>query len=242
MDILTKSIFEFIGTAVLILLGDGVVACTTLKGSKGNGGGWTVITLAWGFAVMCGVFIAGPYSGAHLNPAVTLGLAVAGSFPWRDVMPYVIAQMAGGFVGAVAVYIYYKDHYDATDDKATKLGTFCTMPAIMNKPRNFFCEVVGTWLLVFVIMMFAEKGNASGVALGATGAFPVTMLIMSIGMSLGGATGSAINPARDLAPRLAHALLPIKGKGGSGWGYSWVPVFGPLAGAVLAAATYMALF
>lgn len=236
-----QSIYEFIGTAVLILLGDGVVACCTLNGSKGNGGGWAVITLAWGFAVMCGVFIAGPYSGAHLNPAVSIGLAAAGLFPWTSVPAYIVAQMAGGLLGAVLVYIFYKDHYDATEDAATKLGTFCTMPAIMNKPRNFFCEIVGTFLLVFVIMMLGTQNNAPDVALGGVGAFPVTMLIMAIGMSLGGTTGYAINPARDLAPRIAHAILPIKGKGDSGWGYSWVPVLGPTVGGLLAAALFVVL-
>ncbi len=234
----TQCVFEFIGTAVLILLGDGVVASTLLKGSKGYGGGWIVITVAWGLAVMCGVFIAGPYSGAHLNPAVSVGLAVAGSFPWASVPAYVAAQLAG----AVLVYIFYKDHYDATDDAGTKLATFCTMPAIMNKPRNLFCEAVGTMLLVLAILLLAREENTAAVGLGSIGAFPVTMLIMAIGMSLGGATGYAINPARDLAPRLAHALLPVRGKGASGWGYAWVPVAGPLAGAVLAAGLYLALF
>ena len=171
-----------------------------------------MITIAWGLAVMCGVLIAGPYSGAHLNPAVSVGLAVAGSFPWAYVPGYVAAQLLGGFCGAVVVYLYYKDHFDATDDPAAKLGVFCTMPAIMDKPRNLFCEVVGTFLLVFVIL--------------------------AIGMSLGGTTGYAINPARDLPPRLAHALLPIRGKGGSGWDYSWVPVAGPLLGALAAGLIY----
>lgn len=237
-----QCVFEFIGTAVLILLGDGVVASSLLKGSKGNGGGWTVITLGWGFAVMCGVFIAGPYSGAHLNPAVSVGLAVAGAFPWTSVPAYILAQMLGGGLGAVLVYLFYKDHYDSTGDAAICLGTFCTSPAILNKPRNLFCEVVGTWLLVFVILMFATAGNTPTVGMGALGAMPVTMLIMAIGMSLGGATGYAINPARDLAPRIVHALLPIKGKGSSEWGYAWVPVVGPLLGAVLAAGLYLALF
>ncbi len=236
-----QCIYEFIGTAVLILLGDGVVASSLLGKSKGYGGGWTVITLAWGFAVMCGVFIAGPHSGAHLNPAVSLGFAVAGAFPWSSVPAYVAAQLLGGFVGAVLVYIFYKDHFDVTDDAATKLGVFCTMPAIMNKPRNFFCEVLGTFLLVFVILIIATPENTPAVGLGASGAFPVTMLIMAIGMSLGGATGYAINPARDLPPRIAHAILPIKGKGPSGWGYSWVPVLAPLAGAVVAALLYLLL-
>ena len=242
ITLFTKCLFEFIGTLVLILLGDGVVASNCLKGSKGFNGGWVVITLAWGLAVMCGVFIAGPYSGAHLNPAVTLGLAVAGSFEWSEVVPYVVAQMLGGFLGAVLVYLFYKDQFDLTDDKATKLGVFCTAPAVMNKPRNFFCEVVGTWLLIFVILAIGNKENTPEMGMGALGAFPVTMLIMAIGMSLGGTTGYAINPARDLAPRIAHAILPIKGKGGNEWSYSWVPVFGPLVGAVLAAVVYGAVY
>lgn len=238
----TKCLFEFIGTAILILLGDGVVASSILKDSKGYNGGWVVITMAWGFAVMCGVFIAGPYSGAHLNPAVSIGLAAAGVFPWAFVPGYIIAQLLGGFVGAVLVYLFYKDHYDATDDADSKLGTFCTMPAIMDKPRNFFCEIVGTFLLVFVILALAIKGNAPEIGMGSLGAFPVTFLIMAIGMSLGGTTGYAINPARDFPPRLAHFLLPIKGKRDSGWGYSWVPVVGPIAGACIAAAVYLIVF
>ncbi len=238
----TKALFEFIGTAVLILLGDGVVASNILKGSKGYNGGWVVVTMAWGFAVMCGVFIAGPYSGAHLNPAVSIGLATAGVFPWAYVPAYLVAQLLGGFVGAVLVWLFYKDHYDVTDDADAKLATFCTMPAIMNKPRNFFCETVGTFLLVFVILALAIQANTPDIGMGSLGAFPVTFLIMAIGMSLGGATGYAINPARDLPPRIAHYLLPIKGKGNSGWGYSWVPVFGPLVGAVAAAVLYLIVF
>ena len=239
---LTKCLFEFIGTFVLILLGDGVVACTTLNKSKGLGGGWVVITLGWGLAVMCGVFIAGPYSGAHLNPAVTLGLAVAGQFSWAAVVPYIIAQMMGGFLGGAAVYAFYKDHFDACSDADTKLGIFCTMPAIRNDKRNFFCEALATWLLVFVILAFSTKGNTPVVGLGSLGALPVTCLIMAIGMSLGGATGYAINPARDLAPRLAHELLPIKGKRDSGWSYSWIPVAGPLVGGLVAAACFALVY
>lgn len=242
MELLTKCIFEFIGTMVLVLLGDGVCAGNSLKKTNGNGGGWVVITLGWGFAVMCGVFIAGPYSGAHLNPAVSLGLAVAGSFAWAEVLPYVVAQMLGGFCGAVLVWLFYKDHYDATEDTAAVLGTFCTMPAIPNKWRNLFCEALATWLLVFCILMFSTEGNTPEIGLGSAGAFPVTMLIMSIGMSLGGTTGYAMNPARDLSPRLAHFLLPFKHKGDSGWHYSWVPVAGPAIGACAAAAMYLLLF
>lgn len=251
MTLLTKCMFEFIGTLVLILLGDGVCCATSLNKSKAKGAGWAVVTLGWGLAVMCGVFIAGPYSGAHLNPAVTLGFAVSGKFVWCAVMPYVIAQMLGGFAGAVMVYMFYKDHFDATEDKATKLGVFCTAPAIMNKGRNFFCEAVATWLLVFVILALGTKENVpglsmdpevAGISMGDLGAFPVTMLIVAIGMSLGATTGYAINPARDLGPRVAHAVLPIKDKGSNGWGYSWVPVAGPIVGGTLAALTYMLVY
>ncbi len=224
---------EFLGTLILVLLGDGVCACMGLNKSKGQGGGWIVITLGWGLAVMAGVFVAHA-SGAHLNPAVSIGLAAAGLFPWENVLPYSVAQMIGGFVGAILVWIMYKDHFDATDDPDGKLGTFCTMPAIDNKPRNFLQEVVCTFVLVLLIICLGTYG--SDVAnIGGNSAWPVTMVIVSIGMSLGGVTGYAMNPARDLSPRIAHAILPMKGKRDSGWGYSWVPVLGPIAGAVLAA-------
>ena len=241
-DVFVKCLFEFIGTAILVLFGDGVVASNCLKKSKGENGGWVVITLAWGLAVMLGVFISGPYSGAHLNPAVTLGLAAAGTFSWSLVAPYIVAQMLGGFVGAVLVYAFYKDHYDATDDPAVKLGTFCTAPAIRNYGRNFFSELLGTFVLVFVILALSIQGNTPEVGMGALGAFPVAMLIVALGMSLGGTTGYAINPARDLAPRLAHAVLPIKGKGTNDGAYSWIPVVGPLVGGVLAAGAYCLIF
>ena len=247
-----KYIFEFIGTMVLILLGDGVCAAASLDKSKAKGAGWVVITMGWGFAVMVGVFIAGSVSGAHLNPAVSIGCAVAGTMEWSAVPGYVIAQMLGGFAGATLVWLFYKDHYDATQDPDTKLGTFCTMPAIEgHRMRNFFCEAVASWLLVFVILVFGVDANiptleAAGqhlhIGMGELGAIPVTSLIMAIGMSLGGATGYAINPARDLSPRIAHAILPLKGKRDSGWGYSWVPVAGPIVGAILAALTYLALY
>lgn len=241
-DVFVKCLFEFIGTAILVLFGDGVVASNCLKKSKGENGGWVVITLAWGLAVMLGVFISGPYSGAHLNPAVTLGLAAAGTFSWSLVVPYIVAQMLGGFVGAVLVYAFYKDHYDATDDPAVKLGTFCTAPAIRNYGRNLFSEIIGTFVLVFVILALATRGNTPELGMGAIGAFPVSMLIIALGMSLGGTTGYAINPARDLAPRIAHAVLPIKGKGSSDWAYSWVPVLGPVIGGILAAALYCLVY
>ena len=248
----TQYLFEFIGTMVLILLGDGVCAATSLDKSKAKGAGWIVITMGWGFAVMVGVFISGSVSGAHLNPAVSIGCALAGTMAWSAVPGYVIAQMLGGFAGAALVWMFYKDHYDLTDDPDTKLGTFCTMPAIEgHKIRNFFCEALATWLLVFVILVFGVDANvptldAGGahlhIGMGELGAIPVTYLIMAIGMSLGGATGYALNPARDLSPRLAHAILPMKNKRDSGWGYSWVPVAGPIAGAALAALTYILLY
>ena len=241
-------LFEFIGTLVLVLLGDGVCAATSLNYSKAKGAGWVVIALGWGLAVMMGVLIAGPVSGAHLNPAVTLGLAIAGVFSWKLVFGYIVAQMLGGFVGAVLVWVFYKDHYKATADQPdTILGTFCTMPAISNPWRNVVCEVIATCVLVFVILALGTNGNAfvigsTAASTGAIGSWPVTCLIMSIGMSLGGTTGYALNPARDLSPRCAHAVLPIDGKRDSGWSYSWIPVAGPMIGAVLAAALYLLVF
>ena len=242
MTLLSECLFEFLGTMVLLLLGDGVVACISLNKSKGQGAGWVVATLAWGFAVMVGVFIAGPFTGAHLNPAVSLGLAIAGQFEWSKVAAYSVAQILGGMCGSILMYLFYKDHFDATEDADTKLSCFCTIPAIRNKGRNFFCELLGTWLLMFGILVLSTKGQTPEFALGGVSALPVTMLIMVIGMSLGGATGYAINPARDLGPRIAHALLPIKGKRSSDWGYSWVPVVGPVVGAVIAAAMFLLIF
>lgn len=233
-SVLTKFVFELIGTMVMILMGDGVCACVTLNKSKGQNSGWVVITLAWGLAVMCGVLIAGPYTGAHLNPAVTLGLAIAGLFPWNLVAPYVVAQMLGGALGAVMVWAVYKDHYDATPDVDAKLGTFCTIPAIRNYGRNCFVEMVATLVLVGIIIGFSTAGNKAGLA--ALGPIPVTLLIVALGMSLGGPTGYAMNPARDLSPRIVHALLPLKNKRDSDWAYAWVPVVGPLLGAAIAGA------
>ena len=238
-----KCVFEFLGTLVLILMGDGVCANVSLEKSKAKGAGWVVVAIAWGLAVMMGVFISGPYSGAHLNPAVSVGLALAGKFAWSAVLPYCIAQLLGGFCGAVLVYLFFKDHYDATADQPeVMLSTFCTIPAIANKWRNFFCEAIGTFVLVFIILCFSTSGNTPEVGMGSLGAIPVTCLIIAIGMSLGGTTGYAINPARDFPPRLAHAILPLKGKGGSGWNYSWVPILGPIAGGALAAGIFLLVF
>lgn len=223
-------LFEFIGTAILILLGDGVVANVILKGTKGHNSGWIVITIAWGLAVFVAAFISAPYSGAHLNPALTVGLALAGSFD-GNVIGYIIAQMLGGVFGASLVYLFYKPHFDVEEDSTTKLGVFCTIPAIRNYTYNFISELIGTYLLVFGILFVAGSEMA--------GPYPVALLIVVIGMSLGGTTGYAINPARDLGPRIAHAILPIKGKRDSDWAYSWVPVVGPVVGAILAAGSYL---
>ena len=238
LPLIAQCLFEFLGTFVMILLGCGVVACVSLKKSKGEAGGWVVVTLAWGLAVMCGVFIAGPYTGAHLNPAVSVGLAIAGKFPWAFVVPYIFAQVMGAFCGATVVYIFYKDHFDLTEDQATKLSVFSTIPAVKNYWRNLISEMVGTFILILVILFLSTKANAAEVGLGTIGALPVALLVVVIGMSLGGTTGYAINPARDFGPRLAHFFLPIKGKGSSQWNYSWVPVVGPILGAAAAAGVY----
>ncbi len=242
LTLIQKCFFEFLGTAIMILLGDGVVACTNLEQSKGKGSGWTVITIAWGLAVMCGIFVAGPYSGAHLNPAVSVGLAITGQFSWSMVPGYIIAQFLGAFSGALLVYLFYQKHFDATDDATAKLGVFCTLPAIRNYTSNLLSEIIGTLVLVFLILSLGRNCNCPTVGLGSSGAFPVTMLIMAIGMSLGGTTGYAINPARDLGPRLAHAILPIPGKRDSDWAYSWVPVIGPIIGCILAGMLFRGIF
>ncbi|MDY5352687.1 MAG: MIP/aquaporin family protein [Bacteroides pyogenes] len=226
-------LFEFIGTAVLILLGDGVVANVLLKGTKGQNAGWVVITIAWGLAVFVGAYISAPYSGAHLNPAVTIGLAMAGVFK-GNVIGYIIAQLLGGFVGACLVYVFYKPHFDVEENKDNKLAVFCTAPAIRTYFYNFICELIGTFMLVFGILTVAGAAIA--------GPYPVALLIVVIGMSLGGTTGYAINPARDLPPRIAHAILPVKNKRDSDWGYSWIPVIAPIVGGALAAWVYLAIF
>ena len=240
-------IAEIFGTAILVLLGDGVVAGVLLAKSKSNSAGWVVITLAWGLAVFAGVVIAGPISGAHLNPAVTVGLAVNGSIGWDAVPQYLIAEFIGAFIGAILVTVHYWDHFKATEDQGLKLAVFATGPNIRNYPLNFISEVIGTFVLVFVILCFGTNGSADGVTIAkggmaALGALPVALLVFVIGMSLGGTTGYAINPARDLGPRIIHAILPIPGKGGSDWGYSWVPVAGPIVGGILAALIYQGVW
>ncbi|MGF1585114.1 MAG: MIP/aquaporin family protein [Bacteroidales bacterium] len=234
-------LYEFIGTAVLVLMGDGVVANTVLKGTKSQGAGWVVVTFGWGLGVFLAVIIAGPHSGAHVNPAVTLGLAFAGMFSWYAVPGYIFAQLLGGLAGAAIVYLYFKDHFNITEGKGEKLAVFCTGPAIRNYPSNVFCEVIGTFVLIFTILHFVDPSISAStltdakVGLGSIGALPVALLVVGIGMSLGGTTGYAINPARDLGPRFAHYILPIKDKGDSDWSYSWVPVLGPVIGAFIAA-------
>ena len=240
---------ELIGTCILVVLGDGVVANVVLARTKGNGSGWIVITTGWGLAVAVAVYSVGRISGAHINPAVTVGLASIGQFPWANVGPYLAAQMIGAFVGAVVVWVTYRPHWDATDDAATKLAVFATGPEIRSTGSNLVTEIVGTGVLVFGVLAIAANAGemtAGAVDLSsvfATGLNPllVGLLVWSIGLSLGGPTGYAINPARDLGPRLAHALLPIAGKGSSDWSYGWIPVAGPLAGGVLGAMAFQAL-
>jgi len=231
-------ISELIGTAMLILLGDGVVANVTLNKSGMKGGGPVQITFAWGLAVLLPAFIFGASSGAHFNPALTLALAIGGSTPWEKVPVYIIAQFAGAILGAILVYILYKKQFDATEDPNTKLGVFCTSPSIPNAGLNLLSEIVGTFVLVFAIL---GVGNVAGIASGVEKLL-VFGVIVSIGMSLGGLTGYAINPARDLGPRIAHAILPIKGKRDPNWGYSWVPVVGPVIGGIIAQLLYSAIW
>jgi glycerol uptake facilitator protein len=238
---------EFIGTALLILLGNGVVANVVLAKTKGNGGGWIVITFGWGMAVFVAVWCVGEISGAHLNPAVTIGLALAGKFNSVLAAGYIAAQMFGAILGAALIFLFYRDHYAASDDADAKLATFATGPAIRNYPINLFSEVVGTLVLVLAALLAvdpsitrdvsaeaAAPGNGLKIGLGTLGALPVGLLVLAIGLSLGGTTGYAINPARDLGPRIAHALLPIPGKRDSDWSYAWVPVVGPILGAIFA--------
>lgn len=250
-------IAEVIGTAILILFGGGVVANVVLNKTKGNDSGWIVITWGWAMGVFVAVYAMGQFSGAHINPAVTVGLATAGLFEWGMVIPYIIAQTLGGFLGAVLVWLAYKDHFAETEDEAIKLAIFSTAPEIRNYPSNVMTEVIGTFILVFGVLYLSSpgfigmngemlstitiEGNDVGFGLGALSALPVGLLVLGIGLSLGGPTGYAINPARDLGPRIAHALLPFPHKGSSDWAYSWVPIVGPLIGAALAAGLYLLL-
>jgi len=226
---------ELIGTMILILLGDGVVANVLLKKSKGENSGWIVITAGWGLGVAMAVYITGWVSGAQLNPAVTLGMVAIGEISPLMAIPYIAGQMAGGFIGAVIVYLTYLAHWKETEDPDLKLSVFCTMPAIRNKVANLITEIVGTAMLLFGILGITNHNNGLS---GGMGPFTVGLLVFAIGLSLGGPTGYAINPARDLAPRIAHAILPIPGKRNSDWGYSWIPVIGPIIGGVIGAMAY----
>lgn len=221
---------ELIGTALLILLGDGVVANVTLNKSGMKGGGSVQITFAWGLAVLLPAFIFGASSGAHFNPALTLALAAGGAVAWSQVPIYILGEMGGAFLGACLVYLLFREQFNATEDPKTKLGVFSTGPSIPNTGLNLLSEIVGTFVLVFAIL---GVGNVANIASGVEKLL-VFGIIVSVGMSLGGLTGYAINPARDLGPRVAHAVLPIKAKGSSNWGYSWIPVIGPIIGALLA--------
>jgi glycerol uptake facilitator protein len=231
---------EFVGTMILVLLGDGVVANVCLKGTKGCAGGWIVITMGWGLGVFTAVMVAEQFSGAHLNPAVTIGLAAAGKFAAAKVPLFLAAQFLGGAAGALLVWLFYKDHYDISTDQGAILGTFATGPAIRNPLRNLLSELIGTFVLLTAVLYAAGPeitmtGSEAKIGLGSLGAIPVAFVVIGIGLSLGGTTGYAINPARDLGPRVIHALVPIPNKGTSDWGYSWVPIVGPILGALLAA-------
>ena len=239
---------EFLGTALLILLGNGVVANVVLDKTKGHASGWIVIAFGWGMAVFVAVWCVGPISGAHINPAVTLGLAAAGEFPWENVAGYVAAQMLGAILGATLVFLFYRPHYAVTNDADAKLATFCTAPAIRQPSSNLLSEVIGTMVLVLAVLLAVEPsinlgqplatdgGSTAEIGLGTLGALPVGLLVLSIGLSLGGTTGYAINPARDLGPRIAHAMLRVPNKRDSDWSYAWIPVLGPLLGALAAVA------
>jgi glycerol uptake facilitator protein len=239
---------EFVGTALLILLGDGVVAAVLLRQSKAENSGWIVITFGWAMAVAIAVYTVGRVSGAHINPAVTIGLASIGQFSWAMVPGYLLAQFLGAFFGAVLVFAAYSPHWRITEDPGLKLAVFCTAPAVRSPGANVVTEVIGTFVLVFGVLGISGnagemQGDVDLSVIFSSGLAPllVGLLVLSIGLSLGGPTGYAINPARDLGPRIAHAVLPVPGKAGSDWSYSWVPVVAPVIGGVLAALTWSAL-
>ncbi len=226
---------EFFGTAIIIVFGGGVVSNVLLSKTKGNNSGWIVITFGWAVGVFTGVLISAPFSGAHLNPAVTLALAIAHKFSWASVPVYICAQVLGAMFGAGLVWLAYKKHFDATDDADAKLAVFCTAPNIRSYWYNVLTEVIGTYVLALAVLYMAEPE----VGLGALNALPVALVVLGIGLSLGGPTGYAINPARDLGPRIMHFLLPIPNKRDSDWSYSWVPILGPLLGATCAAVMFL---
>lgn len=227
---------ELLGTALLILLGNGVVAGVVLRGTKNENSGWIVITIGWALAVTFAVYAVGQLSGAHLNPAVTLALAATGQFDWANVGTYIVGQMLGAMLGAALVYLHYLPHWARTEDTGAKLAVFCTAPAIRHTPGNFFSEFLGTFVLMFGLSALGANRFAEGINPLVVGA-----LVLAIGHSLGGTTGYAINPARDLGPRIMHALLPIPGKGGSDWGYAWIPVLAPILGGICGAVAYRGL-
>ena len=233
---------EFIGTMILIILGDGVVAGVLLRNSKAENSGWIVITFGWAMAVAVAVYCVFQFSGGYINPAVTIAAAVTGGLEWALVPGYIIAQFLGAFVGGIIVWLAYLPHWAETEDAGLKLGVFCTAPAIYNTPANLITEIIGTFILVFgVFGIFANSGAVGGSA-AALNPLLVGLLVLGIGLSLGGPTGYAINPARDLGPRIAHAVLPIAGKGGNDWGYAWIPVVGPIIGGIIGAVLFTLLF
>ncbi|MFC5453594.1 MIP/aquaporin family protein [Prosthecobacter fluviatilis] len=241
---MSANLAELLGTMILVLLGDGVVANVVLKQTKGNNAGWIVITAGWAFAVAIAVYCVNSISGAHLNPAVTLGLAAIGKFSWALVPGYIFAQMVGGFLGGILVWLAYLPHWPATQSQGDKLAVFSTGPAIRHTVGNVICEVIGTAMLMLGILAILSPANLvpnSGFDKGLAPAL-VGLLVGSIGLSLGGPTGYSLNPARDLGPRIAHFVLPIPGKGGSDWGYAWIPVVGPIIGGVVGALVYKALW
>ncbi|MFM8878919.1 MAG: MIP/aquaporin family protein [Verrucomicrobiota bacterium] len=240
---MSTTLAEFLGTALLVLLGDGVVANVVLGRTKGHGGGWIVITMGWGLATALAVYAVGRVSGGHLNPAVSVGLASVGAFPWADVPAYVSAQVTGAMAGALLVWLAYLPHWRETPDPGTQRAVFCTEPALRHGPSNLLCEALGTAALVFCARAVPAAGNLKGPGWSeGFGPLLVGLIVLSIGLSLGGPTGYAINPARDLGPRIMHALLPIRGKGGSDWSYAWIPVLGPLIGGVAGAALHRLVF
>nr|WP_128894922.1 MIP/aquaporin family protein [Longirhabdus pacifica] len=228
---------EVIGTMILIVFGGGVCAAVTLKDSYAQNGGWIVIAFGWGFAVAMGVYAVGEISGAHLNPAVTIGMATVGAFEWENVASYITAQMLGAFLGAALVYLQYLPHWGKTEDPGAKLGVFSTGPAIKNTPANLFSEIFGTFILVLALLFIGANEFTEGL-----NPLIVGFLIVAIGLSLGGTTGYAINPARDLGPRIAHFVLPIRGKGGSNWSYAWIPILGPIIGGTYGGLFYQIVF
>jgi glycerol uptake facilitator protein len=241
---------EIIGTMMLVLFGNGVVANVVLARTKGNDGGWLLINAGWGVAVFIGAFCANQFSGAHINPAVSVAMCVAGKMTMGTMVTYIIAQFIGAMIGAALVYFFYRQHFDATDDPDAKLACFSTAPNIPNNLQAFFCEVVGTFALILPIFLMVTPTLVQGsepaetdpiLGLGSLGLLPVALLVFGIGMSLGGTTGYAINPARDLGPRLVHAILPIHDKRDSDWEYAWVPVVGPIVGGILAAVVFLIL-